>query len=171
MYNIKDLIRDVKDYPKPGIVFKDITPVLSDIDALRTSIKEMAAPFTNLGIDIVVGIESRGFIFGAPIADLLNAGFVPVRKPGKLPWKTESVSYELEYGTDALEIHEDAITEGQNVLIVDDLLATGGTAEATCKLVSKLGGNIKGLSILIELKDLNGRKRLNQYNVHSLVQY
>jgi len=161
----------VRDYPKPGIVFKDITPVLSDIDALRTSIKEMAAPFTNLGIDIVVGIESRGFIFGAPIADLLNAGFVPVRKPGKLPWKTKSVSYELEYGTDALEIHEDAITEGQNVLIVDDLLATGGTTEATCKLVSKLGGNIKGLSVLIELETLNGRKRLNQYNVHSLVQY
>ena len=152
-------------------MFKDITPVLADIDALRTSIKEMAAPFTNLGIDIVVGIESRGFIFGAPIADLLNAGFVPVRKPGKLPWKTESVSYELEYGTDTLEIHEDAITEGQNVLIVDDLLATGGTAEATCKLVSKLDGNIKGLSVLIELEDLNGRKRLNQYNVHSLVQY
>ncbi len=171
MYNIKDLVRDVRDYPKPGIVFKDITPVLSDIDALRTSIKEMAAPFTNLGIDIIVGIESRGFIFGAPIADLLNAGFVPVRKPGKLPWKTESVSYELEYGTDTLEIHKDAITEGQNVLIVDDLLATGGTAEATCKLVSKLGGNIKGLSVLIELKDLKGRKRLNQYNVHSLVQY
>jgi adenine phosphoribosyltransferase len=171
MYNIKDLVRDVRDYPKPGIVFKDITPVLSDIDALRTSIKEMAAPFTNLDIDIVVGIESRGFIFGAPIADLLNAGFVPVRKPGKLPWKTKSVSYELEYGTDALEIHEDAITEGQNVLIVDDLLATGGTTEATCKLVSKLGGNIKGLSVLIELEALNGRKRLNQYNVHSLVQY
>ena len=171
MYSIKDLVRDVRDYPKPGIVFKDITPVLSDIDALRTSIKEMAAPFTNLDIDIVVGIESRGFIFGAPIADLLNAGFVPVRKPGKLPWKTKSVSYELEYGTDALEIHEDAITEGQNVLIVDDLLATGGTTEATCKLVSKLGGNIKGLSVLIELEALNGRKRLNQYNVHSLVQY
>ena len=171
MYNVKDLVRDVRDYPKSGILFKDITPVLADIDALRTSIKEMAAPFTNLGIDIVVGIESRGFIFGAPIADLLNAGFVPVRKPGKLPWKTKSVSYELEYGTDTLEIHEDAITEGQNVLIVDDLLATGGTAEATCKLVSKLGGNIKGLSVLIELEDLNGRKRLNQYNVHSLVQY
>ncbi len=171
MYNVKDLVRDVRDYPKSGIVFKDITPVLSDIDALRTSIKEMAAPFTNLGIDIVVGIESRGFIFGAPIADLLNAGFVPVRKPGKLPWKTKSVSYELEYGTDTLEIHKDAITEGQNVLIVDDLLATGGTAEATCKLVSKLGGNIKGLSVLIELEALNGRKRLNPYNVHSLVQY
>ena len=169
--SIADRIRDVPDFPKKGILFKDITPVLSDIDTLRASIKEMAAPFVNLRIDIVVGIESRGFIFGAPIADVLNCSFVPVRKPGKLPWKTESVSYELEYGTDALEIHKDAITEGQNVLIVDDLLATGGTAEATCKLVSKLGGNIKGLSLLIELEGLNGRKRLNQYNVHSLVQY
>ena len=169
--SIADRIRDVPDFPKKGILFKDITPVLSDIDTLRASIKEMAAPFMDLEIDVVVGIESRGFIFGAPIADVLDCSFVPVRKPGKLPWKTESVSYELEYGTDALEIHEDAITEGQNVLIVDDLLATGGTAEATCKLVSKLGGNIKGLSVLIELEDLNGRKRLNQYNVHSLVQY
>ena len=169
--SIADRIRDVPDFPKKGILFKDITPVLSDIDTLRASIKEMAAPFMNLEIDVVVGIESRGFIFGAPIADMLNCSFVPVRKPGKLPWKTESVSYELEYGTDALEIHKDAITEGQSVLIVDDLLATGGTAEATCKLVSKLGGDIKGLSVLIELEDLNGRKRLNQYNVHSLVQY
>ena len=169
--SIADRIRDVPDFPKKGILFKDITPVLSDIDTLRASIKEMAAPFMDLEIDVVIGIESRGFIFGTPIADVLNCSFVPVRKPGKLPWKTESVSYELEYGTDALEIHEDAITEGQNVLIVDDLLATGGTAEATCKLVSKLGGNIKGLSLLIELEGLNGRKRLNQYNVHSLVQY
>ena len=169
--SIADRIRDVPDFPKKGILFKDITPVLSDIDTLRASIKEMAAPFVDLRIDVVVGIESRGFIFGAPIADVLNCSFVPVRKPGKLPWKTESVSYELEYGTDALEIHKDAITEGQNVLIVDDLLATGGTAEATCKLVSKLGGNIKGLSVLIELEDLNGRKKLNQYNVHSLVKY
>ena len=169
--SIADRIRDVPDFPKKGILFKDITPVLSDIDTLRTSIKEMAAPFMDFEIDVVVAIESRGFIFGAPIADVLNCSFVPVRKPGKLPWKTESVSYELEYGTDALEIHEDAITEGQNVLIVDDLLATGGTAEATCKLVSKLGGNIKGLSVLIELEDLNGRKKLNQYNVHSLVKY
>jgi adenine phosphoribosyltransferase len=169
--SIADRIRDVPDFPKKGILFKDITPVLSDIDTLRASIKEMAAPFMDLEIDVVVGIESRGFIFGAPIADVLDCSFVPVRKPGKLPWKTESVSYELEYGTDALEIHEDAITEGQNILIIDDLLATGGTAEATCKLVSKLGGNIKGLSVLIELEALNGRKRLNQYNVHSLVQY
>ena len=169
--SIADRIRDVPDFPKKGILFKDITPVLSNIDTLRASVKEMAAPFMDLEIDVVVGIESRGFIFGAPIADVLNCSFVPVRKLGKLPWKTESAAYELEYGTDALEIHEDAITEGQNVLIVDDLLATGGTAEATCKLVSKLGGNIKGLSVLIELEDLNGRKRLNQYNVHSLVQY
>ena len=169
--SIADKIRNVPDFPKKGILFKDITPVLSDIDTLRAAIQEMAAPFVNLRIDVVVGIESRGFIFGAPIADVLNCSFVPVRKPGKLPWKTESVSYELEYGTDALEIHKDAITEGQNVLIVDDLLATGGTAEATCKLVSKLGGSIKGLSVLIELKDLNGRKKLNQYNVHSLVKY
>jgi len=169
--SIADRIRDVPDFPKKGILFKDITPVLSDIDTLRASIKEMAAPFVDLRIDVVVGIESRGFIFGAPIADILNCSFVPVRKPGKLPWKTESVSYELEYGTDALEIHKDAIVKGQSVLIVDDLLATGGTAEATCKLVSKLGGNIKGLSLLIELEGLNGRKRLNQYNVHSLVQY
>ena len=169
--SIADRIRDVPDFPKKGILFKDITPVLSNINTLRASVKEMAAPFMDLGIDVVVGIESRGFIFGAPIADVLDCSFVPVRKPGKLPWKTESVSYELEYGTDALEIHKDAITEGQNVLIVDDLLATGGTAEATCKLVSKLGGNIKGLSVLIELEDLNGRERLNQYNVQSLVQY
>ena len=168
---IASRIRNVPDFPKKGIMFKDITPVLSDIHTLRASVKEMVAPFVNSGIDIVVGIESRGFIFGAPIADMLNCSFVPVRKPGKLPWKTESVSYELEYGTDALEIHKDAIAEGQSVLIVDDLLATGGTAEATCKLVSKLGGNIKGLSVLIELEDLNGKKRLNQYNVHSLVQY
>ena len=169
--SIADRIRDVPDFPKEGILFKDITPVLSDIDTLRASVKEMAAPFVDLRIDVVVGIESRGFIFGAPIADVLNCSFVPVRKLGKLPWKTESVSYELEYGTDALEIHKDAIAEGQSVLIVDDLLATGGTAEATCKLVSKLGGNIKGLSVLIELEDLNGKKRLNPYNVHSLVQY
>ena len=168
---IADRIRDVPDFPKKGIVFKDITPVLSDISTLRASVKEMAAPFMDLKINVVVGIESRGFIFGAPLADILSCSFVPVRKPGKLPWKTESVPYELEYGTDALEIHEDAVTEGQNVLIVDDLLATGGTAEATCKLVSKLGGNIKGLSVLIELEFLNGRKKLNQYNVQSLVQY
>jgi adenine phosphoribosyltransferase len=169
--SIANKIRDIPDFPKKGIVFKDITPVLSDIDALRISVKEMASPFVNQDIDVVVGIESRGFIFGAPIADILNASFVPVRKPGKLPWKTERVEYDLEYGTDSLEIHLDAIGKGQRILIVDDLLATGGTAEATCKLVSKLGGNILGFTVLVELEFLNGRKRLNQYNVHSLVKY
>jgi len=169
--SIADRIRDVPDFPKKGIVFKDITPVLSDINTLRASVEEMAAPFMDLEIDVVVGIESRGFIFGAPIADVLNCSFVPVRKSGKLPWKTKSVSYELEYGTDTLEIHEDAITVGQNVLIVDDLLATGGTAEATCKLVKETGGKIIGLTVLIELKFLKAREKLNQYNVHSLVQY
>jgi len=169
--SIANRIRDVPDFPKKGIVFKDITPVLSDINTLRASVKEMAAPFMDLEIDVVVGIESRGFIFGAPIADVLNCSFVPVRKSGKLPWKTKSVSYELEYGTDTLEIHEDAITVGQNVLIVDDLLATGGTAEATCKLVKETGGKIIGLTVLIELKFLKAREKLNQYNVHSLVQY
>jgi len=169
--SIANKIRDIPDFPKKGIVFKDITPVLSDIDALRISVKEMASPFVNQDIDVVVGIESRGFIFGAPIADILNASFVPVRKPGKLPWKTEKVEYELEYGTDSLEIHLDAIEKGQRVLIVDDLLATGGTAEATCKLVSKVEGNIIGFTVLVELEFLEGRKRLNQYNVHSLVKY
>ena len=168
---IRNLIRDIPDFPKKGIVFKDITPVLSDIKALRLSVEKMAEPFMNQNIDVVVGIESRGFIFGTPIADILNASFVPVRKPGKLPWKTERVEYDLEYGTDSLEIHLDAIEEGQRILIVDDLLATGGTAEATCKLVSKIGGNIIGFTVLVELEFLEGRKRLNQYNVHSLVKY
>ena len=171
MKSIADKIRDIPEFPKKGIVFKDITPLLSDIETLRTSVKEMAAPYMDLNVDVVVGIESRGFIFGAPIADILGCSFVPVRKPGKLPWKTESVSYELEYGSDSLEIHIDSIEPHQNVLIVDDLLATGGTAEATCRLVSKLKGNIVGFTVLIELEFLEGRKRLNQYNVHSLVQY
>ena len=168
---IRDLIRDIPDFPKEGILFKDITPVLSDIKALRLSIEEMSKPFMNQNIDVVVGIESRGFIFGAPIADKLDAAFVPIRKPGKLPWNTEKVEYELEYGTDTLEIHTDAIKEGQNILIVDDLLATGGTAEAACKLVSKMKGTIKGLAVLVELEFLKGREKLNPYNVHSIVKY
>jgi len=168
---IRNLIRDVPDFPKKDIVFKDITPVLSDIEAFRIAVKEMVAPYMDHNIDVVVGIESRGFIFGAPIADILDCSFVPVRKPGKLPWKTESVSYELEYGSDKLEIHRDSIEPDLNVLIVDDLLATGGTAEATCKLVSKLKGNIVGFTVLVELEFLEGRKRLKQYNVHSLVKY
>jgi len=169
--DIAKKIRNVPNFPKEGINFKDITPVLSDIKLFRKAIKQMATPFMNSNIHIVVGIESRGFIFGVPIADYLNCSFVPVRKPGKLPCDTESVSYELEYGKDSLEIHKDAIKEGQNILIVDDLLATGGTAEATCKLISKLKGNIVGFTVLIELEFLLGREKLNQYNVHSLVKY
>ena len=169
--DIENAIRDIPDFPKKGIVFKDITPVLSDINLLRKSIDMMIEPYMKQKIDVVVGIESRGFIFGTPIADKLDASFVLVRKPGKLPYKKEKVSYELEYGTDALEIHKDSIKEGQNVLIVDDLLATGGTAEATCNLISKLKGNISGFVVLIELEFLEGRKKLNQYNVHSIVKY
>jgi adenine phosphoribosyltransferase len=169
--DIENAIRDIPDFPKKGIIFKDITPVLSDIDLLRKSIDMMVEPYMKQKIDVVVGIESRGFIFGTPIADKLDASFVLVRKPGKLPYKTEKVSYELEYGTDTLEIHKDSINEGQNVLIVDDLLATGGTAEATCNLISKLKGNISGFVVLIELEFLEGRKKLNQYNVHSIVKY
>lgn len=168
---IRDLIRDIPDFPKKGIMFKDITPVLSDIKALRLSIDEMTKPYVNQNIDVVVGIESRGFIFGTPMADKLNAAFVPIRKPGKLPWKTQKVQYQLEYGTDSLEIHTDAINEGDNVLIVDDLLATGGTAEAACELVAKIKGTIKGLAVLVELEFLKGREKLNPYNVHSIVKY
>ena len=169
--DIANKIRNVPNFPKEGINFKDITPVLSDIEIFRKAVKQMATPFMNSNIHIVVGIESRGFIFGVPIADCLNCGFVPVRKPGKLPCDTESVSYKLEYGKDSLEIHKDAIEEGQNILIVDDLLATGGTAEATCKLISKSKGNIVGFTVMIELEFLLGREKLNQYNVHSLVKY
>ena len=169
--DIENAIRDIPNFPKKGIIFKDITPVLSDIKIFKKAIKEMATPYMDSNIHIVVGIESRGFIFGAPIAEYLNCSFVPVRKPGKLPWDTEIVFYELEYGKDSLEIHKDAIEKGQNILIVDDLLATGGTAEATCKLVSKLKGNIVGFTVLIELEFLKGREKLKSYNVHSLVKY
>ncbi len=168
---ISNSIRDIPDFPKKGIVFKDITPVLANINLFRQSIDAMIEPYIEQRIDVVVGIESRGFIFGTPIADKLNAPFVPIRKPGKLPWNTERVKYELEYGTDTLEIHTDAIKEGQNILIVDDLLATGGTAEAACKLVSKMKGTIKGLAVLVELEFLKGREKLNPYNVHSIVKY
>ena len=168
---IANNIRDVQDFPKEGIVFKDITPILSDINLFRKSIDLMVKPFIEKKIDVVVGIESRGFIFGTPIADRLNASFVPVRKPGKLPHETEQISYQLEYGKDSLEIHKDSINEGQKILIVDDLLATGGTAEATSKLITKLKGNILGLAVLIELEFLEGRKKLNSYNVHSIVKY
>ena len=168
---ICDCIRNVPDFPKPGIQFKDITPVLSNPAAFDAAIEALAAPYKNSDIDLVVGIEARGFIFGTPVARLLDVGFVPIRKPGKLPWNTESETYELEYGEDALEIHKDAIQPGMKVLIADDLLATGGTAQACVNLVERLGGDVVGMSFFIELSFLNGRDNFGEYPVHSLIQY
>jgi adenine phosphoribosyltransferase len=167
------LIRDVPDFPKPGIVFKDITPILADPEAMALLYEALAAPYLNLDKPVtkVLGIESRGFIFGAPLADRLGAGFVPVRKPGKLPWRTVSESYSLEYGEDTLELHEDAVTDGENVVIVDDLLATGGTLAATCRLAKRIGANVVGCSVLIELGFLKGREKLSDHKVYSLITY
>ena len=170
---IESLIRDVPDFPKPGIIFKDITPILADAKATALIYDALAAPYLDSGeqVDLVLGIESRGFIFGTPVAQKLGVGFAPVRKPGKLPWKTVSQSYQLEYGEDTLELHQDAIQPGQRVVIVDDLLATGGTMEAACKLVEVLGGVVAGCSFLIELGFLEGRARLGERPVHSLIKY
>jgi adenine phosphoribosyltransferase len=168
---LKTKIRHVPDFPKVGILFYDITTLLQDPAGLRAAIDAIAAPFQNQSIDIVVGIESRGFIFGAPVADRIGAGFAPVRKPGKLPSKTVRETYALEYGSDALEIHSDAVREGQRVLIVDDLLATGGTARATADLVRRLGGQVHALAFLIELQALNGRDKLANESVHSVLKY
>ncbi|MCK4905132.1 adenine phosphoribosyltransferase [bacterium] len=168
---LKSAIRDVPDFPKKGIIFKDITPVLKDGKLFSLAVENMIEPFRKQKIDSVVAIEARGFIFGAAIANVLNCGMVPVRKPGKLPYETRLVSYELEYGTDTLEIHTDAVNKGENILVVDDLLATGGTAQGACELIEKSGGNIIGISFLIELAFLNGRKRLGNYPIHSLIKY
>ncbi len=170
--NIQDLIRDVPDFPKPGVVFRDITPVLAHPEGLDTLIEGLAAPFMGIGIALVVGIESRGFILGAPVARQLNCGFVPVRKPGKLPRATYNVEYALEYGTDRLEMHQDAITPGQRVLIVDDVIATGGTAGAAAKLIEQAGGKLAGFAFAIELMFLNGRQNLpDNVPVVSLLSY
>lgn len=169
--NLKSLIREVPDFPKPGINFYDITTLLQDPSGLRSVIDALGAAYEGKGIEIVAGIEARGFIFAPAVAYALNAGFVPVRKPKKLPAATERVEYELEYGTDVLEIHKDAIAPGQKVLIVDDVLATGGTAKAVAHLVEKLGGNLVGLSFVIELDFLKGRDKLPGHNVHSLLHY
>ena len=171
MIDLKTHIRHVPDFPKAGILFYDITTLLQDPVGLRAAIDSIAGPFADQKIDLVVGIESRGFIFGAPVADRLGAGFAPVRKPGKLPSACIRQSYALEYGTDTLEIHEDAVKPGQRVLIVDDLLATGGTARATTELVKKIGATVHGLAFLIELVALNGRSRLTGENVHASLQY
>ena len=169
--DLRAKIREVPDFPKPGILFYDITTLLKDPGAFRQSIDLLSAPFLGRRIDVVVGMESRGFIFSAPMALGLNAGFVPVRKLGKLPAETYSVEYALEYGTNTLEIHRDAITPGQQVLVVDDLLATGGTVNGTIDLVRRLGGEIAGLAFLVELTFLNGRDRLRGYQIHSVISY
>ena len=165
-------IRDVPDWPKPGIVFKDITPLLRDPAALAMAVEMMANPFRGRGVDVVVGAESRGFIFGTAVAQALSAGFVPIRKPRKLPRATRRIEYELEYGTDALEVHEDAVGPGDHVLIVDDLLATGGTMKACCDLVEQLDAQIVGVTVLIELTFLNGRQLIrNSETLHALLKY
>lgn len=171
MQDLKQKIRNVQDFPKPGIGFKDITTLIKDATAFKQSIDALASHYNPDDIDVIVGIEARGFIFGAALAYKWGKGFVPVRKPGKLPAETIREAYQLEYGTDAVEIHNDAITPGQRVLIVDDLLATGGTVAAAANLVERLSGTIVGISFLIELSFLNGREKLNRYKVHSLVAF
>jgi adenine phosphoribosyltransferase len=171
MDTLKTRIRHVPDFPKAGILFYDVTTLLRDPEGFRLAIDAMSVPFADRGIELVVGIESRGFILGAAVADRIGAGFVPVRKLGKLPSQTVRVSYDLEYGSDALEMHSDAIEPGQRVLIVDDLLATGGTARATVDLVKQLGGQVEGVSFLIELLDLNGRARLTDESVSVVLTY
>jgi adenine phosphoribosyltransferase len=171
MDQLKSKIRHVPDFPKKGILFYDITTLLRDRDGFRTAIDAMAEPYRDRQIDMVVGIESRGFILGAAVADRIGAGFTLVRKPGKLPSTTVRETYALEYGTDTLEMHDDAIEPSQKVLIVDDLLATGGTARATTDLVRRLGGDVQGLAFLIELLALNGRARLEREPVYSVLQY
>jgi adenine phosphoribosyltransferase len=168
---VESYIRDVPDFPKPGILFKDITPLLQDPAGLQQSIDQMAAIIEPSSYDIVCGIESRGFIFGTPLAAKVGKGFIPIRKPGKLPWKTASQSYELEYGTDTIEIHVDAVEGAPRVLMVDDLLATGGTMEAACKLVRRIGGQPVACVFAIELTFLNGRQRLVDIPCHSLAKY
>jgi adenine phosphoribosyltransferase len=170
MLELESLIKDVQNYPKPGIVFKDITPLLSSPKGLAMSVEQMANPFRGKGIDVVVGAESRGFIFGTAIAQALSAGFVPIRKPGKLPREVRSMEYALEYGTDKLEIHADAVKPGQKVLMVDDLLATGGTLDACCQLIDGLGGEIVGITVLLELTFLPGREKVKRFgDVHAVI--
>ena len=168
---LKDYIRSIQDYPKEGILFRDITTLLKDKDAFKLAIDKMAEQVKDKKVDLVVGAESRGFLIGSALAYKMNCGFIPVRKKGKLPYKTISEEYALEYGTDTLYMHEDAIKKGDNVLVVDDLIATGGTALAMIKMIEKLGGNVVGSSFLIELEELNGRKEIEKYPINILIKY
>ena len=169
--NFEKHIRSIPDWPQKGILFFDITTLLADKDAFAAAVKAISDKFRNKKIDYIAAVEARGFIFGAAVAANLGAGFVPIRKKGKLPYKTESVTYDLEYGTDTLYVHIDAIKKGAKVLMVDDLLATGGTMAAACKLIETIGGKIEDIAFLIELKDLNGREKIKKYNISTLIQY
>ena len=169
--NLNDYVASIPDFPSKGILFRDITPLMADGEAFRYACDELTAYAKKVGAEVVAGPESRGFIFGCPVAYNLGIGFVPVRKPNKLPRKTISVTYDLEYGTNELHMHEDAIRPGQKVLIIDDLLATGGTVDATIKLVEQLGGEVVGCAFLIELEDLKGREALSGYDVFTLMKY
>ncbi len=171
MQNFASYIRNIPDFPKDGIQFKDITTLIKDGELFAQAVDYMYDPFRHEDIDKIAAVEARGFIFGGALSYKLNVGFVPIRKPGKLPAETVSEEYDLEYGKDKIEIHADAIEMGEKILIIDDLLATGGTAAATCKLIEKLGGKVIGLSFLIELTELKGREKLKNYKVHSLVTY
>ena len=169
--DLRQFIRDIPDFPKQGILFRDITPLLADAQALAGAIEQLTEPFQGQGIGVVAAVEARGFIFGSAVAKALGVGFVPIRKKGKLPYHTESVSYGLEYGSDVVEVHTDAVKSGTRVLMVDDLLATGGTMGAACELIEKHGGQIHGLTFLIELTNLKGRDKLQQYDIHTVLPY
>ncbi|MHC4640925.1 MAG: adenine phosphoribosyltransferase [Planctomycetota bacterium] len=169
--NLEKYIRTIPDWPKKGILFRDITPLLAEPKALKAAVDALCAGFTDAGIEYVAAVEARGFIFGTAVAERLGAGFVPIRKKGKLPSKTESITYDLEYGTDTIQVHSDAIDKAAKVLMVDDLLATGGTMAAACKLIEKIGGQIVAITFLIELADLPGRKKLQGYNISTVLTY
>ena len=164
-------IRSIPDWPKKGILFRDITPLLADPKAFAAAVEALCAGFADGGIQYVAAVEARGFIFGAAVAAKLDVGFVPIRKKGKLPFKTESISYDLEYGTDTLQVHSDAVSKGAKVLMVDDLLATGGTMAAACKLIEKIGGKIAGITFLVELSELPGREKLRPYRINTVITY
>lgn len=171
MNRLKNKIRDIIDFPKPGIIFKDISPLLKDPAALKFSIHQLLSPFLGQKITAVAGMEARGFIFGSLVAWELGVSFIPLRKPGKLPYDVQHVSYDLEYGSATLEIHSDALTKNDRVLLIDDLLATGGTAKASCELVESLGAKVEACAFVIELDALKGREKLKNYHIHSLLHY
>jgi len=171
MIDLKEYIREIPDWPKKGILFRDITTLLSDQRAFTAALDALCSDFSDAGVEYVAAVEARGFIFGAAVAAKLRAGFIPIRKKGKLPWKTESISYDLEYGADTLEVHRDALAGRAKVLMVDDLLATGGTMAAACRLIEKIGGQVIGIAFLLELAGLGGREKLTDYKIKSIISY